>query len=84
MRLNDARDGTNKVDGVLEKYTAAWAKSSMVQSDGMFVDWFYLKQNAMFPPEGIPKGQFPARDLAFTAWYASKILKYSINKSIFR
>ncbi|KAG4429667.1 hypothetical protein IFR05_014854 [Cadophora sp. M221] len=68
MRLNDVRDGTNKVDGVLDKYTAAWAKSSMVQSDGMFVDWFYLKQNSIFPPEGIPNSQFPARDLAFTAW----------------
>ncbi|KAJ7053981.1 hypothetical protein C8F01DRAFT_1064442 [Mycena amicta] len=59
MRYNDIRKGTNAVDGVLEKYTAAWkAKSGFIQDDGLFVDWYQVKQDS----------RVPAQSLAFTAW----------------
>ena len=38
MRYNDVRDGTNIVDDVLKKYTAAWKAKGMIQENGMFAD----------------------------------------------
>ncbi|KAJ6601169.1 hypothetical protein DFH09DRAFT_1490267 [Mycena vulgaris] len=59
VRCNDVRNGTNVVDGVLEKYTAAWkSKRGFQQADGLFVDWHRVKQDDMIPSGG----------LGFTAW----------------
>ncbi|KAJ7118580.1 hypothetical protein C8R43DRAFT_901417 [Mycena crocata] len=60
IRYNDVRNGTNVVEGVLQKYTAAWrAKNGgFQQNDGLFVDWILVKQDRLSN----------ARSLGFTAW----------------
>lgn len=59
MRYNDSRDGTNKVEEVLDKYRAAWnKKGSLVSSDGLFVDFWMVKQDFIVPPS----------DVGWTAW----------------
>jgi len=58
MRYNDIRDGTNVVDGVLEKYKAAWEKKGMVSPNGLYVDFWMVKQDQLKDPS----------DLAWTAW----------------
>lgn len=55
-------------DDVLRKYTSAWDKAGMIQSDGMFVDMLLIRQKMMIPPEGVPHGRLPARDVGFSAW----------------
>ena len=44
MRLNDVRDGTNVVSGVLEKYKAAVYRNGMVNDDDLYTSYFALKQ----------------------------------------
>ncbi|KAK7063673.1 Ldi domain-containing protein [Favolaschia claudopus] len=59
IRYNDIRTGTNLIEGVLEKYTAAWdAKNGYLQDDGLFVHCFQVKQ----------RQRIPERSLSFTAW----------------
>lgn len=58
MRYNDSRDGTDKVDKVLEKYKAAWDQKGMVSSNGMYVDFWMVKQDHVMPPT----------DVGWTAW----------------
>ncbi|KAF7307526.1 Linalool dehydratase-isomerase [Mycena indigotica] len=59
MRYNDIRKGTNTIEGVLEKYIAAWkSKSGFLQEDGLFVDWYQVKQDQ----------RVPAQNIGFTAW----------------
>ena len=58
MRYNDVRHGTNVVSGVLEKYWAALQEKKMIASDGLFVDWLFVKQGITFAPRGV----------GFTAW----------------
>ncbi|KAL4881159.1 hypothetical protein BJY04DRAFT_228039 [Aspergillus karnatakaensis] len=58
---NDVRHGTNIVQGVLEKYWSAIQKKQMITSDGLFVDWLFLKQGNTKPAGGI----------GFTAWAAA-------------
>ncbi|KAJ7148013.1 hypothetical protein C8R46DRAFT_1128885 [Mycena filopes] len=58
-RYNDVRNGTKTVDGVLEKYIAAWkARNGFVQDDGLVVNWYRVKQDHSVPAGGI----------GFTAW----------------
>ncbi|KAJ7146380.1 hypothetical protein C8R44DRAFT_13492 [Mycena epipterygia] len=59
MRYNDVRNGTNIVDDVLKKYTSAWkSKQGFQQDDGLFVNWYSVKQDRKVPAGG----------LGFTAW----------------
>ncbi|OQU94056.1 hypothetical protein CLAIMM_00474 [Cladophialophora immunda] len=58
MKYNDSRDGTNKVEEVLTKYKIAWDKKGMVSSNGLFVDFWMVKQNHIVPPT----------DVGWTAW----------------
>ncbi|KAJ6541708.1 hypothetical protein B0H19DRAFT_322123 [Mycena capillaripes] len=59
MRYNDIRNGTNIVDGVLEKYTAAWKSNrGFQQDDGLFISFYRQKQNQRIPAGGV----------GFTAW----------------
>lgn len=61
MRYNDARDGTNIVDDVLRKYSAAWKAKGMIQENGLFVDWYAPNQDRVKE----------APSIAFTAWAAA-------------
>jgi hypothetical protein len=58
MRYNDVRNGTNKVEEVLEKYKNAWAKKGLVSASGLFRDVYRVKQDDFMD----------GNDLAFTAW----------------
>ncbi|GJC89183.1 linalool dehydratase/isomerase [Colletotrichum liriopes] len=58
VRLRDARQGTTVIEGVLEKYKAAWDKKGLVGSDGLFPDLWMVKQDFTLP----------AKDPAWTAW----------------
>ncbi|KAJ7686847.1 hypothetical protein B0H17DRAFT_940077 [Mycena rosella] len=59
VRYNDIRNGTNVVNGVLEKYTRAWkSKKGFHQGDGLFVERHMVKQDDMVP----------AGSIGFTAW----------------
>lgn len=58
MRYNDVRDGTNIVQGVLEKYRNAIQEKKMIGPDGLFVDWLFLKQGNTKRAGGV----------GFTAW----------------
>ncbi|KAF8204195.1 hypothetical protein K438DRAFT_1932285 [Mycena galopus ATCC 62051] len=59
MRYNGVRDGTNLVDGVLKKYTAAWeSKKGFMQDDGLFVQMYKVRRDELIPERGI----------GFTAW----------------
>jgi hypothetical protein len=60
MRLNDVRDGTNKIDGILENYRTALERHGMIDQAGLYTSFFALKQ----------KKAMPARHGAHTAWYA--------------
>ncbi|KAJ4185341.1 hypothetical protein NW759_016986 [Fusarium solani] len=53
IRLNDARDGLNQIEEVLPKYKAAIIKRGMIQPDGTYVDWLYLKQGYTQPAQTI-------------------------------
>ena len=44
FRYNDSADGTHVVDGVLEKYKAAWAEKGMIAENGLFHRNYYPKQ----------------------------------------
>ena len=59
MRLNDVRNGTNIVPGVLEKYKAAVLRNGMVNDDDLYTSFFALKQ----------RKSIAARQGAHTAWY---------------
>ncbi|KAK4499812.1 hypothetical protein PRZ48_007998 [Zasmidium cellare] len=58
MRLNDSRDGTNVVEGVLKKYTDALKRKNMIQEDGMCTLFYALD----------PGKALPSRQGAHTAW----------------
>lgn len=58
VRLNDVRDGTDVVSGVLEKYSKAISKNNMVNGDALYTTFFALKQQKAIP----------ARHGAHTAW----------------
>ena len=58
MRLNDVRHKTNVIEGVLEKYLAAWEQKGMVGENGLFKDMWLVKQDFTVP----------AMDPAFSAW----------------
>ncbi|PTB66877.1 hypothetical protein BBK36DRAFT_1168396 [Trichoderma citrinoviride] len=58
MKYNDARDGTNVSDQVLEKYKAAWEKKGMVAPSGLYVDWYFVRQDKTLPPKSV----------GFSAW----------------
>lgn len=58
MRYNDARDGTDVSERVLEKYKAAWNEKGMVDPSGLYVDWYFLRQDRTLAP----------RNIGWTAW----------------
>ncbi|OAG36062.1 hypothetical protein AYO21_09780 [Fonsecaea monophora] len=58
MKYNDSRDGTTQAEELLTKYKAAWDKKGMVSSNGLFVDFWMVKQDMIAPP----------RDVGWTAW----------------
>ncbi|KAI9729547.1 MAG: hypothetical protein M1834_006743 [Cirrosporium novae-zelandiae] len=58
MRYNDVRDGTNFVDTVLEKYSAAIKAKHMLNPTGLHADWYRVKQGSTSQ----------AGDIGFTAW----------------
>jgi hypothetical protein len=58
MRYNDSRDGTNIIDGVLEKYRAALIQKGMIGKDGLYASFFAVQQ----------KRPIPGRQGAHTAW----------------
>ncbi|KAL3464929.1 hypothetical protein BJX64DRAFT_275585 [Aspergillus heterothallicus] len=45
IKYNDARDGSNKIGEVLPKYKAAWDKKNMLADNGLFNDWWWVKQD---------------------------------------
>lgn len=55
MRYNDVRNGTDEVNGVLEKYKAAWKEKNggftgpTMTGDEEFVFFWRIKQNAVVP-----------------------------------
>ncbi|KAM0258601.1 hypothetical protein ACHAQJ_003772 [Trichoderma viride] len=53
MKYNDARDGTNVSGQVLEKYKAAWDKQGMVNSSGLYVDWYFVRQDRTLAPKTV-------------------------------
>lgn len=53
MRYNDARDGTDVSERVLEKYKAAWDEKGMVDPSGLYVDWYFLRQNRTLAPSTV-------------------------------
>ena len=53
MRYNDLRNGTNKIEPILENYKAAWDKKGMVTPEGLYVNWLFLRQDQLMPPTGI-------------------------------
>ncbi|KAJ3538368.1 hypothetical protein NM208_g5935 [Fusarium decemcellulare] len=61
LRYNDIRDKTNISEGVLEKYQAAWEAKGMRQENGLFISWYYPKQDK----------KKPSRDIGNTAWSAA-------------
>ncbi|KAJ7838778.1 hypothetical protein B0H14DRAFT_3699750 [Mycena olivaceomarginata] len=59
IRYNDARNGTNIIEGVLEKYTAAWkSRQGFLQDDGLFIQMFKVKRGDRILERGV----------GFTAW----------------
>lgn len=58
FRYNDAINGTNNVDGVLEKYKAAWAKKGMIGENGLFRRNYFPNQASYGVNE----------DIGHTAW----------------
>ncbi|PGH09436.1 hypothetical protein GX51_00541 [Blastomyces parvus] len=58
MRYNDVRHGTNIIEGVLEKYRDALEQNQMIEEDGLFVNWLFLRQGITFG----------ARGPGFSAW----------------
>ncbi|KAF4462881.1 linalool dehydratase-isomerase precursor [Fusarium albosuccineum] len=61
LRYNDIRDKTNISEEVLEKYQAAWKAKGMRQENGLFISWYYPKQDK----------KKPSRDIGGTAWSAA-------------
>ncbi|KAI9924306.1 hypothetical protein ASPWEDRAFT_29875 [Aspergillus wentii DTO 134E9] len=61
MRYNDVRDGTNVVEDILGKYTAALEKHNMISRNDLYKDWVSVKQGHA----AIPK------NIGFTAWAAA-------------
>lgn len=53
MRYNDVRNGTDKIEPILERYKAAWDKKGMVTPEGLYVNWLFLRQDQLMPPTGI-------------------------------
>jgi hypothetical protein len=49
MRYNDTRDGTNTIESVLERYTAAWASRQMIDQSGLIVG-FVDDQTGWYAP----------------------------------
>jgi hypothetical protein len=49
MRYNDTRDGTNKIEEVLKKYTDSLERKKMLQPDGLWSIAYMLKQNVAAP-----------------------------------
>ncbi len=58
MRYNDVRHGTAIVEGALEKYKAAWEKKQMIGANGLYPDFWLVRQDITIP----------AKDVGFTAW----------------
>jgi hypothetical protein len=72
MRYNDVRNGTNIVEGVLEKYTATWkSKEGFLQDDGLFVQFYTVKRDQRIPECGI----------GLTAWQVASLV--GINTDLF-
>lgn len=53
MKYNDARDGTNVSGEVLDKYKAAWDKKGMTAPSGLYVDWYFVRQDKTLPPKSV-------------------------------
>ncbi|KAL6693922.1 hypothetical protein J3F84DRAFT_378079 [Trichoderma pleuroticola] len=53
MKYNDARDGTDVSGEVLDKYKAAWEKKGMVSPSGLYVDWYFVRQDRTLPPKSV-------------------------------
>lgn len=54
MRYNDVRDGTDRMEGILDKYRNAWKeKGGRVHKSGLYVSMWVVKQDTMRPPMGI-------------------------------
>ena len=58
MHYNDIRDGTNVTEGVLEKYRTAVETRGMISKDGLYAEWFSVRQGTVTASNGI----------GFTAW----------------
>ena len=66
MRYNDVRNNTKVADGVLEKYTKALNDKGMIGDDGLFKDFYRLRQTDTIPPP----------ELAFTAWLVYSTIQF--------
>ncbi|PSN65095.1 hypothetical protein BS50DRAFT_622397 [Corynespora cassiicola Philippines] len=53
VRYNDIKNGTNIVEGVLDKYWKALQEKKMIASDGLFADFLLVKQHVVKPPLGV-------------------------------
>lgn len=58
MRYNDVRDGTDIVEGVLERYQKALTAKAMIGTDGLYARFYAVKQDR----------SVPATQAAHTAW----------------
>jgi len=58
MRYNDIRNGTKIVDDVLEKYKAAWAEKGLINENGIFPEFYMIKQDHLMQ----------TKEIGFTAW----------------
>ncbi|KAF8503084.1 hypothetical protein JB92DRAFT_816875 [Gautieria morchelliformis] len=59
MRYNDIRKGTKVVDGVIAKYAKALQDRGMINGDGLFAQWYAVKQAFTVP----------AHSISNTAWF---------------
>lgn len=66
VRYNDIKNGTNVVEGVLDKYWEALQEKKMIASDGLFADFLLVKQHVVKPPLGV----------GWTAWYVLQTMGF--------
>lgn len=45
IRYNDVRNKTNLIDGILERYRAAWADKGLISPEGLFTAFWMVKQD---------------------------------------
>ena len=53
MRYNDVRHGRSDVGPVLKKYQEAWDKKGMLRPNGMYMSYFFVRQDHIADIPGV-------------------------------